>query len=196
MPWLRLCKGQGFSGEPLFAPLEATMDLDALTATLLDFVRTHQAWAPFIVGVLAFAESLAFLSFLVPSTVLLLGVGALIGASGLEFWPIWLGAAVGAILGDWVSYTIGYRFKHAAFRIWPLSRHPALVDRGERFFSRWGASGVFLGRFIGPLRAVVPLTAGIFAMPMLLFQMANIASALVWAFVMLGPGAGLTALAK
>lgn len=172
------------------------MDLDTLTTMLLDFVRAHQSWAPVIVGVLAFAESVAVVSLLVPSTVLLLGIGALVGASGLEFWPIWLGAAVGAILGDWLSYAIGYRFKHAALRVWPLSRHPGLADRGEQFFSRWGAWGVFLRRFIGPLRAVVPLTAGIFAMPMLLFQTATIASAFVWAFIMLAPGAGLTAWAK
>lgn len=172
------------------------MDLDSLAALLTDFTREHRTWAPFIVGVLAFAESLAFLSLLVPSTLLLLGIGALIGASGLEFWPIWVGAALGAILGDWLSFAIGCRFKHAAFRIWPLSRYPNLADRGERFFSRWGAWGVFLGRFIGPLRAVVPLTAGIFAMPVLLFQMANVASGLVWAFVMLTPGMGLSVLAR
>ena len=157
------------------------MDLDTLTTMLLDFVRAHQGWAPLIVGALAFAESVAVVSLLVPSTVLLLGIGALIGASGLEFWPIWLGAAVGAILGDWLSYAIGFRFKHAVFRVWPLSSHPHLSDRSEHFFARWGAWGVFLGRFIGPLRAVVPLTAGIFAMPMLLFQTATIASAFVWA---------------
>lgn len=172
------------------------MDLDTLTTMLLDFVRAHQGWAPFIVGLLAFAESLAVVSLLVPSTVLLLGIGALIGASGLEFWPIWLGAAVGAVLGDWLSYAIGFRYKHAVFRVWPLSSHQNLSDRGGQFFARWGAWGVFLGRFIGPMRAVVPLTAGIFAMPMLLFQTATIASAFVWAFIMLAPGAGLTALAK
>ncbi|MGF9763060.1 DedA family protein [Microvirga sp. 0TCS3.31] len=172
------------------------MDLDNLTAMLLDFGRVHQGWAPLIVGALAFAESLAVVSLLVPSTVLLLGIGALAGASGLEFWPIWLGAAAGAILGDWLSYAIGYRFKHAVFRVWPLSSHQHLSVRGEQFFARWGTWGVFLGRFIGPMRAVVPLTAGIFAMPMLLFQTATIASAFVWASIMLAPGAGLTALAK
>jgi hypothetical protein len=60
------------------------MDLDTLTTMLLDFTRAHQNWALFIVGALAFAESLAVVSLLVPSTVLLLGIGALIAASGLE----------------------------------------------------------------------------------------------------------------
>jgi membrane protein DedA with SNARE-associated domain len=172
------------------------MDLDNLTAMLLDFGRVHQGWAPLIVGALAFAESLAVVSLLVPSTVLLLGIGALAGASGLEFWPIWLGAAAGAILGDWLSYAIGYRFKHAVFRVRPLSSHQHLSDRGEQFFARSSAWGVFLGRFIGPMRTVVLLTGGIFAMPMLLFQTATIASAFLWAFIMLAPSAGLTALAK
>ena len=80
------------------------MDLDIVTAMLLDVIRAHQSWAPFIVGALAFAESLAVVSLLVPSTVLLLGIGALVGANGLEFWPVWLGAAISAILGDWLSY--------------------------------------------------------------------------------------------
>src|SRR3712207_1289920 len=122
---------------------------------------------------------------LVPSTALLLGIGALVRVIGLEFWPIWLGAAVGVILGDWLSYAIGFRFKHAVSRVWLLSSREHLSNRSEQLFARWGAWGVLRGRFIGPLRAVVPLTAGIFARPMLLFQTATIASAFVWAFIML-----------
>jgi membrane protein DedA with SNARE-associated domain len=102
------------------------MDLGTRTTMLIDFIQAHQSQAPFVVRVLAFAESLAVVSLLVPSTVLLLGLGALLGASGLEFWPIWLGAAVRAILGDWLFYTIGYRFKHAAFGIWPLMLAPGV----------------------------------------------------------------------
>jgi membrane protein DedA with SNARE-associated domain len=51
---------------------------------------------------------------------------------------------------------------------------------------------VFAGRFFGPARAVIPLIAGIFAMPIVLFQAVNVASAFLWAFVLLAPGAGLT----
>lgn len=138
---------------------------------------------------LAFAESLAFLSLLVPATVILVGVGALIGASGLPFWPIWAAAVAGAVLGDWVSYWFGFHYHHAVAHLWPLSRRPDLLARGEAFFRRWGTAGVFLGRFFGPLRSVVPLAAGICAMPALPFQLANIASALVWATGILAPGA-------
>lgn len=155
------------------------------------FVRDNEAIAPFVVFALAFAESFAFISLLVPAWGILIGVGALIGASGLEFWPIWLGAAAGASVGDWISYLIGYHFKDSATHVWPLSRHPDMVAKGHAFFERWGAWSVFIGRFFGPLRAVVPLIAGIFAMPQFLFQMANVASAMVWAFVLLAPGAAV-----
>lgn len=57
---------------------------DAITTTI-DFVRVHEAWAIPIVFILAFGESLAFLSLLLPATVILLGLGALIGESGIPF---------------------------------------------------------------------------------------------------------------
>jgi membrane protein DedA with SNARE-associated domain len=167
------------------------MDFETLKTTTIDFVRDHQAWAPIIVGVLALCESLAVLSLLAPATVILIGIGGLIGGMGLAFWPIWLSAVLGASLGDWVSYELGRYFGKSARNIWPLSRHPEGVDKAEEFTRRHGVWGIFLGRFFGPLRAIVPLVAGIFEMPRLLFQAANVASAMVWAFGLLAPGAGL-----
>jgi membrane protein DedA with SNARE-associated domain len=72
-----------------------------------------------------------------------------------------------------------------AVHVWPLSRHPDLIPRGEAFVKRWGVLGIFIGRFFAPLRAVVPLVAGIFAMPYSQFQIANFASAFVWSAVVL-----------
>lgn len=169
------------------------MTIEEITTTVAEFVRAHKHLAPYVVGLLAFGESIAFVSLLIPATAILLALGALIGAVGLEFWPIWLGACVGAVLGDWVSYMVGYRFKDRALAIWPLSRYPAVVEKGQSFFVRYGPWGLFAGRFFGPARAVAPLTAGIFAMPFFLFQSVNVASAMVWSFTMLAPGAGLLA---
>jgi membrane protein DedA with SNARE-associated domain len=163
--------------------------MEHLVTTILDFIRDHREWAIPIVCALAFGESLALISLVVPATVLLWGIGALIGASGLEFWPIWAAAAVGAALGDWLSYWLGYHFHAQIALMWPLSRHPDLMPRAHQLFEKWGAPGVFIGRFFGPLRAVVPLAAGASRMSPLPFQLANWSSALVWATVTLAPGA-------
>ena len=78
--------------------------------------------------------------------------------------------------------------------IWPLSKHPDLIPRGEAFIKKWGAAGIFIGRFFGPLRAAVPLVAGIFEMPFWRCQFANFTSAFVWAAVLLTLGDGVSQL--
>ena len=164
------------------------MNLEAIVQPVIDFVRTNEVWAVPIVFGLAFGESLAFISLLLPATVALIGIGALIGASGIDFVPIWIAGSIGAALGDWLSYWFGATFKTTVARMWPLSRHPDLLPRGEAFVKRWGILAVFIGRFFGPARASVPLVAGILAMPGGPFQLANFASAFVWAGALLAPG--------
>ncbi len=165
------------------------MDLNVFVQTVTDYVRANAEWGPWIVGLLAFGESVALVSLLIPATVILLGIGALIGASGLDFWPIWSGAVIGAALGDSLSYWLGFHYHEPISRLWPLSKNPGLLNRGHAFFERWGLAGVFIGRFFGPLRATVPLAAGACTMPVLHFQLANWSSAMIWAGLMLGPGA-------
>lgn len=164
------------------------MGFEQYVQAVIEFVKTNHTWAPFIAGALAFGESLAVISFFVPATGILLGIGALIAASGLPFWPIWLGVVIGGILGDALSYWVGLHFKDRIPTTWPFSRYPDAVHKATLFTQKWGAWGVFFGRFSGPLRAFVPLAAGLFAMPALLFQMANFSSAMVWGFILLAPG--------
>jgi membrane protein DedA with SNARE-associated domain len=164
------------------------MDFEAYVQQVIEFVRQHEAWAAPIVFALAFGESLAFISLLIPAWGALVAIGALIGSSGISFWPVWIAGAIGAALGDWLSYWIGLKLEHSVAHVWPLSRHPQLIPKGEAFMKKWGMLGIFIGRFFGPLRASVPLVAGIFEMPYWRFQLANFSSALVWAAVLLTLG--------
>lgn len=95
-----------------------------------------------------------------------------------EFVLVWIAAAIGAALGDWLSYWIGTKFKNSVARTWPFSHHPHLLLRGEAFIKNWGGLAIFMGRFSGPLRASVPVAAGILGMPYWRFQLANFSSAL------------------
>jgi membrane protein DedA with SNARE-associated domain len=162
--------------------------LEAHAHDVVDFVRVHEAWAAPIVFALAFGESLAFISLLIPAWAALVGIGVLISSGNLNFWPIWVAGAVGATLGDWLSYWVGIKIGPPVAHVWPLSRHPALLPKGEAFVKRWGVPGIFIGRFFGPLRASVPLVAGIFQMPYWSFQLVNFFSAFVWAGVLLTLG--------
>lgn len=164
------------------------MDLQAIVQQTVDFVRNNQVWAAPVVFALAFGESLAFLSLLIPAWGALVAIGALISSSDISFWPIWIAASLGAAAGDWLSYWVGLKLEYTVAHVWPLSRHPDFIPRGEAFMKKWGVPGIFIGRVFGPLRASVPLIAGIFEMPFWRFQVANFSSAFVWAAVLLTIG--------
>jgi membrane protein DedA with SNARE-associated domain len=165
------------------------LDLGAIEA----FIRAHHVWAGVIVGVLCFLESVVLISLFVPATALLLAVGGLVGAGIIGWVDIFIGGVVGCLLGDTVSYWIGRRLGPHADKVWPFSTRRHMLEKGEAFFAKNGWWGVFVGRFFGPLRAIVPTCAGIMGMPHLAFQAVSVASAIVFVPVVVAPGAILVA---
>ena len=162
--------------------------MDHIAAQALALIKDHPEWALLVIGVTAFGESFVFLSLLFPGTAILIASGALVSENVLQPVPIIMAGVVGAVLGDSVSFWLGEMFGPALQKTWPYRDHPERLERGVRFFERFGGGSVFIGRFFGPLRAVVPLVAGIMRMPRLRFYVANVLSALVWAptLVLLG----------
>lgn len=163
--------------------------MEQWAAEVVAFISSSQGWAGPLIATLAFAESMAFLSLLVPFTAMIVASGALLASGTLDPWVIIPWGILGACLGDAVSYWIGRYFGRRVHHVWPFKNDPALLDQGHRFFARWGVLSVFLGRFFGPLRAVVPLVAGVMEMPQGRFQVANITSAIVWLPLLMLPGA-------
>lgn len=141
-----------------------------------------------LVLLIALAESLALVGLLVPGVVLITAAASLAGHQDIAL-PWLLGAAfVGAIIGDGVSFQLGYRYREQVTTRWPLSKHPEWLTQGIRFFQRYGAYSVFIGRFVGPVRPIIPLVAGMMRMPRQHFLWANVISALLWAPAYVLPG--------
>lgn len=166
------------------------MPVQQIVEAIVAFVKDHQSWAIPIAFLVAFGESIAFLSLVWPGTAILIGIAALIAASGVEIavlWPAIIAAGLGGTVGYSISYWIGWYFKDNIAGIWPFRANPDLIPRGEEFFQKYGAWGVFFGHFFGPVRAVIPVVAGMFRMPQLAFQIANIASAFIWAAGVIAP---------
>jgi membrane protein DedA with SNARE-associated domain len=155
--------------------------MEHLVQPTLDFISAHSGWAFPVMFITSFGESFAFLGLLFPGTSILIVAGTLMSAGSLPYWPVLAGAIIGAVLGDSVSFWLGRRYGGGLCRIWPFTRNPDLLPNGMRFFAKHGGKSVFIGRFFGPVRAVIPLAAGVLRMPRGLFWLANVTSAIVWA---------------
>ncbi len=162
--------------------------LSGFYESVFEFIRSHQVWTGPVLFALAFGESVAFVSLFVPAWAIIVSAGALSKAGTISFWPAFVGATTGAALGDWFSYWLGEVLRGRIGRTWPFANNLQSLSRAETFMRRWGALGVFVGRFFGPLRATVPVAAGILGLPYWRFQFANFTSALVWSAVLLNAG--------
>jgi membrane protein DedA with SNARE-associated domain len=158
--------------------------LEAVAQSVIAFVEAHAALAFWIALVFAAAETTALISIIIPSTAILVGVGALVSTGAVSFWPIWAGGAVGALIGSTFSWWLGRRYGARILQLWPLRNHPDLVGRGRAAFLRYGAGAIIVGHFFGPLRPVVFLMCGMAPMAFWRFTPWNLAGGVAWAGAM------------
>jgi len=155
---------------------------------ILQWINAHPHLSGLVTFLISAAESVAIIGTIVPGTVMMTAIGTLAGAEVIPLWPTILWAILGAIVGDGISYWIGVHFKDKLHEKWPFRSHPELLRNGENFFHRFGGMSVFIGRFVGPVRALVPLVAGMLGMKPLRFFVANLTSAIGWAPAYMLPG--------
>ena len=162
--------------------------MEAFIQNLADFIARHAAWAGLVLGVVTLLESLVLIGAFIPATALMVMAGGLIAAGVLDPVEVVLWCVAGAIIGDAVSFELGRRLGPRALRHPMFRGHRRKVARTRLFNRRYGAASIFIGRFFGPLRAFVPLVAGLLQMRRRTFQLANALSAAVWVLAILAPG--------
>jgi len=140
------------------------------------------------IGLLALAEGLVGLGLIVPGAVLTVFSGFLVYHGKGDLLTVLAAAGLGAIAGDLISYLIGARF---GSRLWGrglLRRHVDLLLKAQDYFYHHGGKSIFFGRFIGPLRGLVPFIAGAARMRPLPFLGWAVVSGLLWGIAYPGLG--------
>lgn len=161
--------------------------MTAWADAIVNFLGNNPTIAGLIVFVVSMGEALFVVGLLVPSTIVLLGAGSLVGLGKLHFWPVFLLTVLGAIIGDALSYWFGHVYKGRVKAMWPFSNYPGAIAKGEEFFKRHGGKSVFIGRFVPGVKAVVPGIAGMMGMGPWHFTIINVVSAFAWAAAHLFP---------
>ena len=158
--------------------------LDNLSAWLM----ANPAWLGLAIFLIACIECLAIAGIIVPGTVLLFTVAVLAGSGALSLGQTLALAYCGGLLGDALSYAIGRYFHQDIRRLPGLRHHPQWLAGAEGYFQRYGVASLLVGRFIGPLRPMLPMVAGMLDMPLGRFVAVSLVAAAGWAVAYLLPG--------
>jgi membrane protein DedA with SNARE-associated domain len=155
---------------------------------LIAFVSAH-AWLAYLTLFLAaLLEAVPVVGSVIPGSTVILAVSALVPSGDLKFAGVLAAAIAGALLGDGTAFWAGHRSQREILGTWPLSNYPRVIAQSEAFFHRWGVLAVFFARFVAPIRAFVPITAGALDMPPLRFYAVNVPAVLLWAVAHVLPG--------
>ena len=160
----------------------------SLIDPLIAFVSTHAEFAYLALFLAALLEAVPVIGSVIPGSTIIFALSALIPGGELQLKWVLLAAIVGALLGDGSAFWFGHREKREILATWPLSNYPRVIVRSEAFFHRWGTLAVFFARFIPPIRAFIPVTAGALGMSPPVFYSINIPAILLWAPAHVLPG--------
>ena len=163
--------------------------------TLTQLIINHLFLAELAVFFTGFSESLAILGMVMPGAILMPIIGFFIGSSIISWRLTLLVVTAGALTGDFISYFLGRKLQNRIDRIWPFTRWPQLLIQGRKFFDLHGGKGIIICGFIGPMRAIVPMTVGACNFPLWRFSLAAVPAAVAWAIVYMLPGILFGALA-
>ena len=155
---------------------------------LIAFVSAN-AWLAYLTLFLAaLLEAVPVVGSVIPGSTIILALSALIPGGDLQLEWVLAAAIAGALIGDGSAFWIGHRAQREILSTWPLTNYPRVIAQSEAFFQRWGAWAVFFARFVPPIRAFVPITAGALGMPPARFYAVNLPAILVWAPAHVLPG--------
>jgi membrane protein DedA with SNARE-associated domain len=152
------------------------------------WLHSHPQWALLLTFIISFSESLAIIGSIIPGSFTMTAIGIMAGSGILRVDVTYIMAILGAITGDGVSYALGYTYRDRLLRIWPFKHYPTLISYGQSYFDKHGAMSVLIGRFVGPIRSIIPVIAGMMQMNQWHFFLANVLSAIGWSLLYVTPG--------
>lgn len=139
-----------------------------VAALLEDVGRALGPWTYLLVGAMAFLEAAAFIGLLVPGETTIVVGGVVAGQGEIDIVVLIALVWSAAVAGDLTGYLLGRRLGRPF-----LIRHgPRFglganrVEQAEEFFEAHGGKAIFIGRFVGIVRALAPFLAGSSRMPL------------------------------
>jgi membrane protein DedA with SNARE-associated domain len=141
-----------------------------------------------LIFLISFSESFAFIGLAVPGAAFAVSAGFLAYKGYFSIYILVTFAIFGAILADIASFYLGIYSFDGFKKSQMYRKYKTYFEYGVEFFKKYGAVSVFIGRFIGVLRPIVPFVAGALNMNKALFFVWAVISGILWGIVYVGTG--------
>lgn len=130
----------------------------------------------------------------IPSEVVLPLAGFTVSQGDLTWWPTFIWATAGSVIGAWLLYGIGAAVGAERLRKiadWMWLTEPEDVDKALAWFDKYGPASVFFGRFIPGVRSLISIPAGIDRMSAWKFTLWTTVGSAGWNALLIGLGVWL-----
>lgn len=155
--------------------------------SLLPSIAALGLWGYWVIGLMAFGEAFIVTSVFSPGTVVVVLGGALAAQGLYDIFDMMWFVAVGTILGSQASFWLGTKGE-ALFGDGRDIMSTVNLERGQKFFAKYGGAGIVIGHFLGPLRPIAPVIAGLSGMRGGRFLLWNATGGATYAIAMVSVG--------
>ncbi|UDG80525.1 DedA family protein [Candidatus Annandia pinicola] len=139
------------------------------------------------VFIVSFLESLALTGLFLPGTILMITLGTFIGNHKISLYSSWFIGIIGCLLGDWISYFIGVKLKKKSIEKLKFL-NVSIIEKIEYYLNNYSIITIFLGKFIGPIRPLIPILSGILGVPIKKFFYPDLLGCILWPLLYFIPG--------
>lgn len=140
------------------------------------------------VFIISLLESLVITGLFLPGLILMGSIGILIGNGQLNFYYVWFFSTIGCIIGDIISYYIGLIFEKKINEIQWFKKNDFIINKIKKFLNLNYICTIIFGKFIGPIRPIIPIISGMLKLPIKKFFLYDIIACLLWPVIYMSPG--------
>lgn len=121
-----------------------------------------------------------------PSEIIMPFAGYLVSLGKLDLYLAATAGAIGCNLGSVVAYEVGRRGGRPMAEKWGkyLLIGPGELDAADRFFNRWGAAAILIGRMLPIIRTFIAFPAGVARMKLIPFHVYTFLGSWPWCFLL------------
>jgi membrane-associated protein len=165
--------------------LEISSNLDAHLGAVL---AQYGIWTYPIIFAVLFLETGDMISAFLPSDSLVFTAGTMAGMGMLNIWLLYLVCVAGVFLGDTCNYWLGRFVGFVILKKNSKVLNQTHIEMAGRFFMKYGAFSLVIGRYIPFVRTLTPFFSGIGKIPYWKFSIFEAIGASTWVALFLFGG--------